>query len=305
MSLKHTILSPIRRALGIQACREELAAVQAEMRQATRRLEALIQEKVSRPWGQQIVTLPVDHLDVVQPNPPGYRYRHIEAVMERHRESITAFLDELAPHMVAPFLDAITDDAIDDTTPHWKNNYFREGDGRVACGMVGLLKPRKIIEIGSGNSTKYFRYAINGFGAQTTITSIDPAPRAEIDVLADTIIRSSVKDVDTSLFESLEPGDILFLDGSHLAFNGTDTTHFFLEILPVVAPGVHVHVHDIPLPGEYGLEFTRRYYNEQYLLAVLLLASPTWRPTVPLSWLQSKGLVDHGGGSFWLVQDPA
>ena len=46
---------------------------------------------------------------------------------------------------------------------------------------------------------------------------------------------------------------------------------FFLEILPRLAPGVMIHIHDILLPFDYPLVWHRKYYSEQYLLACWLL----------------------------------
>jgi hypothetical protein len=106
----------------------------------------------------------------------------------------------------------------------------------------------------------------------------------------------------------MSAGDILFLDGSHLAFNGTDTTRFFLEILPVLASGVLVHVHDIFLPYEYSELFSARLYNEQYLLACTLLDTAKWCPLLPVHYLERQGhladLAQPGAvnTSFWMMR---
>jgi len=102
------------------------------------------------------------------------------------------------------------------------------------------------------------------------------------------------------LFRTLESGDILFHDGSHLVFNGTDTTHLFLEILPIVASGVIVHIHDISLPSEYLESFDFRGYNEQYMLAAFLLGGSDWEVLLPLSYLNAINVIGGGGMSFWM-----
>ncbi len=64
-------------------------------------------------------------------------------------------------------------------------------------------------------------------------------------------------------------------------------------------PGVIVHVHDIMLPYEYDALFSERNYNEQYLLAGLLLGGTDWEPLLPVYWLSRAGRMAHGA-SFWL-----
>lgn len=73
------------------------------------------------------------------------------------------------------------------------------------------------------------------------------------------------------MFDELNPGDIFFLDSSHRAFQGSDVTVFFLEILPRLKPGVIIQIHDIYLPGDYVSGHLHRLWNEQYLLATALL----------------------------------
>jgi hypothetical protein len=74
------------------------------------------------------------------------------------------------------------------------------------------------------------------------------------------------------MFDSLEPNDILMLDGSHRCFQNSDVTVAFLEVLPRLRPGVLVFMHDIFLPDDYPGSLRSRYYSEQYVLAVLLTA---------------------------------
>jgi hypothetical protein len=80
----------------------------------------------------------------------------------------------------------------------------------------------------------------------------------------------------TEPFESLGSGDVLFLDGSHRVFTGSDATVFFCDLLPALAPGVLVGVHDVYLPDDYPEDIAERHYSEQYLLAALLLGEPSW-----------------------------
>lgn len=155
--------------------------------------------------------------------------------------------------------------------PCWINGWLEGLDTLALYGLIGQRYPALYLEVGSGYSTKVVRRAIRDHKLQTRVVSIDPAPRAEIDTICDTIIRQRLEDTDLSVFASLGPGDVLFLDSSHRSFMNSDVTVFFLEILPRLKPGVLVHIHDIHVPYDYPPERAEWYYSEQYLLAASLL----------------------------------
>jgi hypothetical protein len=143
-------------------------------------------------------------------------------------------------------------------------------------------KPRRYFEIGSGYSTMFARHAITAAGLSTSITSMDPQPRAEIDAICDVRIRSGLENCDLAAFDELGSGDILFYDGSHRCFTNSDVTVFFLEVLPRLPPGVLVHIHDIFLPDDYPEAWNSRLYSEQYLLAAMLLSiNPPFKVVLP------------------------
>ena len=146
---------------------------------------------------------------------------------------------------------------------------------------------------------------------------MDPAPRAEIDQLADTIVRQPFENADLGLFTSLKSGDVVFVDNSHRIFPNSDATVFFMDVLPILAPGVIVHVHDVYLPFDYPQEFCDRYYSEQYALAAFLLANPAKYRTImpnffvsedqelkkiltPLWEHASMPDVERHGASYWI-----
>ncbi|ARJ65415.1 hypothetical protein WV31_06975 [Magnetospirillum sp. ME-1] len=166
--------------------------------------------------------------------------------------------------------------------PRWMNPWFSALDGMMLTGMLARHDPRLLIEIGSGNSTKFARHAITERRLRTRIVSIDPEPRAEVDSLCDEVIRAPAEFVDPSVFSRLKPGDILFIDSSHRSLENSDVTALFLEVLPELPPGVIVHVHDIYLPYDYPPAAEGLMYNEQYILAALLLGEPKWlEPAFP------------------------
>ena len=244
--------------------------------------------------------VPLDHPQVVQPRPAHFIYPKLLARIERDALATEAFLSSVEPFTTDLHIMAVKDERTDDAAPFWSNGYFSGDDARLAYGYVASGLPKLITEVGSGNSTKFMRLAISAYGLTTKILSIDPVPRADIDSLVDEVIRSSVLDVDLAVFDRLEAGDVLFWDGSHIVFNGTDTVRLFLEILPALKPGVVVHIHDICLPGEYIDSFDGRGYSEQYMLAAALLFGDIWEVLAPVCHLCAAGRLGHGGVSFWM-----
>ena len=158
------------------------------------------------------------------------------------------------------------------TEPCWHNIWLSALDSVALYSLLCLNNPKRYFEIGSGYSTKFARKAILANNLRTKIVSIDPYPRAQIDSICDTVIRKPVEDVDLRVFEELEPGDILFTDGTHRCSMNSDVAVIFLDILPRLKAGVLVEFHDIYIPYDYPQWCQDRYYSEQYLLAVYLLA---------------------------------
>ena len=158
--------------------------------------------------------------------------------------------------------------------PTFENGYFTGLDAMALYSVLATERPRTYLEVGSGNSTKFARKAIRDNNLPTKIVSIDPRPRADVELLCDQSIRCRFEDADPSHVESLEAGDIIFIDNSHRSFQNSDVTVFFLETLPRLKPGVIVHIHDIMLPYDYPKEWKDRYFSEQYLLGCWLLANP-------------------------------
>jgi hypothetical protein len=157
------------------------------------------------------------------------------------------------------------------TAPHWSNGYFEALDAVALYALLAQRRPRRYLEVGSGNSTKFARQSIHDSNLGTEIISIDPHPRAEIDSICDRLVRKPLEDVNMELFEELNPGDFMFFDGSHRAFMNSDCTVFLLDVLSRLRPGVVVHIHDIFLPNDYPAEWAELHYSEQYLLASYLL----------------------------------
>jgi predicted O-methyltransferase YrrM len=149
-------------------------------------------------------------------------------------------------------------------------SWFPRLDAAAAYAIVRRGRPQRIVEIGSGHSTRFMAQAVQDGELSTCITCIDPAPRATLNKLNVEHRQTLLRDADQSLFGALAPGDILFIDSSHIAMPGTDVDRLFLDVLPRLASGTLIHVHDITLPYGYPEVWAWRGYNEQLMVGALL-----------------------------------
>jgi hypothetical protein len=167
---------------------------------------------------------------------------------------------------------AITAEQVNERDPYWNNEWIPILDGISLYAETVEARPDVFLEIGSGNSTKFVRRAINDHGLPTRIISIDPNPRADIDRLCDLVHRVRFEDFDFSLLKELHGKKVVvYFDGSHYAYQNTDATVFFLEFLPSVPHDWLIGVHDIIFPHDY-MNKDMWFFNEQYLLAPLVLS---------------------------------
>lgn len=162
-------------------------------------------------------------------------------------------------------------------SPRWNQDWFPRLDAAVAYALVRSRKPARIIEVGSGHSTRFLARAIADGNLATTLTAIDPAPRATLAGLPVAWRRALVQETPLALFEDLAAGDVLFIDSSHLLMPGSDVDHLFNRVLPALPAGVLVHVHDVFLPDDYPEAWRWRGYNEQLALPGLI-TSGAYRP---------------------------
>lgn len=153
--------------------------------------------------------------------------------------------------------------------PRWAQDWFPRLDAAIAYTLVRSERPRRIIEIGSGHSTRFIAQAVADAALPCAVTAIDPAPRANLSGLDIDFLESTVQDV-RAPFEKLRAGDFLFVDSSHVLMPGSDVDIVLNRILPVLPDGVWVHFHDIFLPDDYPAEWGWRGYNEQNAVAQLI-----------------------------------
>ncbi|NKC16876.1 MAG: class I SAM-dependent methyltransferase [Gammaproteobacteria bacterium] len=210
------------------------------------------------------------------------RFAHAAPAMRTYLEQVFALETKLRTFG--------TKRAGDPHGPRFDQDWFSGLDAALAYTMVYTLAPATIVEVGSGHSTRFLARALEAIDLETRVLetrelepratkngdnrrrliSIDPEPRRPIDALCFEVYRSTVSDCPVSLFKGLKAGDILFIDGSHVLMPGTDVDRLFTGVLPILPPGVVVHIHDIFLPDPYPQAWNWRNYNEQLLVAALL-----------------------------------
>jgi hypothetical protein len=169
------------------------------------------------------------------------------------------------------------------------NDFFSGFDAAVYYSLIRHLKPRGIIEIGGGYSTRIASKALtaNHNGA---LTCIEPYPEERLNgaSIKVELITKRVEEIDVDFFSRLEANDILFIDSSHTVKFGSDVCYEFLEILPRLARGVWVHIHDIFFPHDYPADWLinrRLALNEQYMLEAFLAFNKTFSVELANYWL--------------------
>ena len=169
------------------------------------------------------------------------------------------------------------------------NGWFESVDAEVLYGIVRHFKPKTVMEIGSGFSTRVVRQAILDGDLETKLTSVDPMPRADVVGFADEQIAVPVETIDPlRLVHPLHANDILFIDSSHLITTGGDVPYLCLEVIPKLRPGVLVHFHDIFLPFEYPKSWVvdfRWGWNEQYLVQAFLYNNSEYEIVWPAHYM--------------------
>lgn len=207
--------------------------------------------------------------------------------------------------------------------PREAGGYFKEntnygvGDALMLQSMLRLFRPKRYVEVGSGWTTALAVDTNESFldGAMT-ITAIDPS----CEVLRSThvppgsveILEQPVQDVALGVFGELGENDMLFVDCSHVVKVGSDAHHIVTRILPELAEGVHVHIHDMFWPFEYLRHWVLegRAWNEAYLVHAFLLFNDAFEIELFNHWLAERhrdlierelpAMLENPGGALWL-----
>lgn len=217
-------------------------------------------------------------------------YPALAPLLAAHEPRFRAVLDEIERH-AATLLDLDGPPP----APRFDQEWFARCDAAAAYAIVRRHAPRRIVEIGSGHSTRFLARAVADAGLATTITCIDPQPRAALTGLAVEHLALRLDQVPGSIVAELAAGDIVFLDSSHVAVPGSDVEIAFSDLLPRLPAGALVHVHDVFLPDPYPDAWRWRGYNEQSLVACLLQGGG-YTPIFASHWVTTRmaDAVDAG-----------
>ena len=193
-----------------------------------------------------------------------------------------------------------------------KNLSFPEYDAFVLDAMIRYFRPNRILELGSGESTKVMTSAVRTLGLSTRINCVDRYASDEAkEVLRESKVHyfeSDIVDLDYSKLLELEENDFLFIDSSHVLKNNGDVEFIYINLFPIIPKGVIVHVHDIFLPGNYPKTWIfdwKSVLTEQHILGswldnrkdIQILSANNWNL---INRIELPKTVQHlNGGSFW------
>lgn len=203
---------------------------------------------------------------------------------------------------------------------YWSTNeYYPFGDALVMRSFIVNERPKRIVEIGSGFSSALILDTLDELGDTTTVcTFVEPFPARLEALLRDAdrtrhrLFVNVVQDVPLSIFDELEAGDVLVIDSSHVSKAGSDVNHLFFDVLPRLAPGVFVHVHDVIWPFSYPELWLAegRAWNESYLLKAFLQFNEAFEVEFSMGYVilphlervkrELPRVYDAPGTAFWI-----
>lgn len=197
----------------------------------------------------------------------------------------------------------------------WNMSIFGWSDAIAYYSILRERKPRRVIEIGSGFSTLIATQAMTKNGSGEVIC-VEPYPRAFLHDLDITLVEQPVEVLAVDWFnDNLGPGDVLFIDSTHVVKTGSDCVYLYLKLLPELRNDLLIHVHDVHAPGatpKSWLVTHHLYWTEHYLLLAYLIENPRTRVLYGsvANALLNRELLEEmmggktaiGGGSLWFEQ---
>jgi hypothetical protein len=251
-------------------------------------------------------------------------YADAARVFDRSRPPAGIDLNEAGQLALLPILRQLAGDVQlaetkqDGTLYYSHNNQYGPGDAAVLTSMIRHLRPRRILEFGSGYSSCCILDANRlFFGGSIECTFVDPCPQRLRDLLSGyngdaRIIESRAQDIDLNLVGSLQENDILFIDSTHVSKAGSDVNFHFFNTLPALQSGVAIHFHDVFYPFEYPEAWffdENRSWNELYVLRAFLMYNPVYKIEFFNHFLAHvhpniantiPGFEQNCGGAIWL-----
>jgi hypothetical protein len=241
------------------------------------------------------------------PATPGIDWREQEQV---------ALLEELGRQSKIEFAEDPTGDPRD---YYASNGMFSLLDAWLLQGVLRHFRPRRMIEVGCGFSSlvtaRVNREYLDG---SLDFSCIEPYPPPFLDAGVEGVSRvmaTRVEELSVDPFLELGDGDVLFIDTSHTVKTGGDVVFLYQEVLPRLATGVIVHIHDIFLPRDYPPPWvlSGRAWNEQYIVAAFLAFNSAFRILLAAAWLglnrrdalatalpDDPRVQESAGGSLWI-----
>lgn len=208
---------------------------------------------------------------------------------------------------------------VDNLRYFYENPSYSYSDAIFLYCMIRHLKPRRIIEVGSGYSSCVI-LDTNEIHFNNTIscTFIEPYPQLLESLITNEdkkrieTIAVKLQDVELSRFKCLSADDILFIDSTHVSKVNSDVNRVFFEILPSLNSGVYIHFHDIFFPFEYPRAWIYQgiSWNEDYMLKAFLQYNTSFETVFFNTFLEhfykdkfEKDMplcLKNKGGSIWI-----
>jgi hypothetical protein len=234
-----------------------------------------------------------------------------------HEEAQLALLHQMAD--VYQSMPPFSDTPVEGLRYYYMNDNFAHSDGIILHAMLRLLKPKRLVEVGSGFSSA-MTLDTNElfFNNSMELTFIDPYPERLYKLMKPrdrktvTVLPVPVQEVAPDFFEMLEAGDVLFIDSTHVSKIDSDVNYLYFEIFPRLNKGVNIHIHDIFYPFEYPRiwVYEGRVWSESYLLRAFLLFNHAFQ----ITYFQNMMYIKHheffkeymplclksGGDNIWL-----
>jgi len=281
-------------------------------------IKDLQQYKTMWPPGHYYSPIPEEKNALQIAEQSGQNTYKLNAVNLREEAQLQMF-DQLVPFMKESIFR--NEQKIEGQRFYNKNGTYGFSDALFLESMMRFLKPKRIIEAGSGLSSALM-LDVNEkyFGNRIHIEFIEPYPSRLYTVLTDADRKRvglnicGLQTMDLSFFKKLEKDDILFIDSTHVAKSGSDLLYLFFEILPVLQSGVYIHIHDIfnnfeYLPFHYH-ENKGFAWNENYFLRAFLMYNQAFDVVLLTNFLDTKyrqhiesKMADYPfftGAQFWM-----
>lgn len=274
-------------------------------------------KQLVRKLGYDIVRLEhTFHLAIPESFPPGHFYSVIPSLPEVAERASAIFSKTACIHAIElnteEQIQTLKDfNTIEEKPPFYsqerrrrfniENNSFSYDDAPILHYMMRRLHPKRIIEIGSGNSSACMLDTSEIYlGDSMDFTFIDVNCEnlrknlLEKDMPRIQILEQPIQEVDLTVFSTLQANDLLFIDSSHVMKAGSDLHTILFEVLPILSPGVCIHFHDIRYPFQYQKDMVMKgtFWNEAYLLRAFLMYNKNFEITFWLNYLVNVDLPE-------------